>query len=253
MNQVSTRGSRWTMTAELDRQPEDATSSAGVAVCRLRLVKYPEGGGGKVERVVLYATGRLAERCRDGLGEGDVIEAVGWLPRPQRPRAEHPEILIPDTPGAVRLRCRASQIESAAGGTAREPRPRGRIVDCRQDDYDIYIGRGRDPRTGELGKWGNRYSDRPSKVPGVIMVRTVDEAIGYFRRDLFARIRAGKVSLTELAALDGKTLGCWHEDPADAWRAEHTGEGPAEGEPCHGHVLISAAAWAKKELGSDAR
>jgi hypothetical protein len=175
------------------------------------------------------------------------------MPSRQRRRAAHPEVLIPDVAGAVKLRRRASHIAGAGTGAALEPRPRGRIVDCRNDDYDVYIGRGRDPRTRELGRWGNCYSHRPSKVPGVIMVRTADEANECFRRDLFARIRSGKVSLAQLAALDGKILGCWHEDPADAWRHQHNGEGPREGEPCHGHILFAAAAWAKKELRRRAR
>ena len=63
-------------------------------------------------------SGRLAERCRDGLNEGDVIEAVG-LGAPALAAAGG------DGPGggadafaAIRLRRRAPQIADAASGGA---------------------------------------------------------------------------------------------------------------------------------------
>jgi conjugative relaxase-like TrwC/TraI family protein len=100
------------------------------------------------------------------------------------------------------------------------------VVHCRQAPYDLYIGRGRDPRTGEPGEWGNPYSHRPSRVPGVIVVATVEEAIERYRRHLWAEIRSGRLPLERLAALDGKTLGCWCAPaPATAkcWRRRRAG------------------------------
>lgn len=105
------------------------------------------------------------------------------------------------------------------------------VVHCTRAPYDIYVGRGRDPRTGEPGEWGNPYSHRPSRVPGVIAVGSVTEAIGRYRLHLWEQIRSGRVPLDRLAALDGKTLGCWCA--------------PA---PCHGEVLSAAAAWAAAQL-----
>lgn len=105
------------------------------------------------------------------------------------------------------------------------------VVHCKQAPYDTYIGRGRDPRTGEPGEWGNPYSHRSSRIPGVIVVATVEEAIERYRRHLWAEIRSGRLSLDKLAALDCKTLGCWCA--------------PA---PCHGEVLAAAAAWAAAQL-----
>ena len=55
------------------------------------------------------------------------------------------------------------------------------------------------------------------------------DAIARYRAGLWRRIRAGEVSLDELAELDGCWLAC---DP----------------EPCHGHVLARAAAWASAVL-----
>lgn len=105
------------------------------------------------------------------------------------------------------------------------------VVHCKRAPYDIYIGRGRDPRTGKPGEWGNPYSHRPSRVPGVIVVATIEEAVERYRRHLWAEIRSGRLPLDKLAALAGKTLGCWC----------------APG-PCHGEVLAAAAAWAAAQL-----
>ncbi|MGD9735142.1 MAG: hypothetical protein AB7V58_05965 [Solirubrobacterales bacterium] len=110
------KAARFSQRAELDRQPEDAISEAGVAVCRLTLVSYPEREGGRSTRTAVYVSGRLAERCRDGLNEGDVIEAVGLAPPRSRPRARITEVVVPDAFGAIKLRLRAPQIADAARG-----------------------------------------------------------------------------------------------------------------------------------------
>jgi hypothetical protein len=104
------------------------------------------------------------------------------------------------------------------------------VVHCKCEDYDFYIGRGRDPRTGERGRWGNPFSHRDSGVPGVIRVATREEAIERYRRWLWERINAGDISLAELVSLHGKRLGCWCAPQA-----------------CHGEVLEAAAFWAVTE------
>jgi hypothetical protein len=103
-----------------------------------------------------------------------------------------------------------------------------RVVHCQEEDYDHYIGRGRDPKTEEMGEWGNRFSHRPSRVPGVVEVGTAEEAVVLFRWELLERIRSGDVDRSALAALHGTTLGCWC----------------GTGRPCHGLPLGHAAAWA---------
>jgi hypothetical protein len=105
------------------------------------------------------------------------------------------------------------------------------LVHCKRQPYDVYIGRGCDPRTGERGEWGNRYSSRPSRVPGVIVVGSVEEAVALHKRELWDLIRRGRMPLQRLVALHGKTLGCWCEPP----------------KPCHGHNLEAAAMWALTE------
>ncbi len=102
-----------------------------------------------------------------------------------------------------------------------------RVVHCRRSDYDVYIGRGRDPKSGEMGRWGNFYSHRRTRVPGVQVVSSREEAIVLDRRRLWSDLRAGRVSKESLAELHGAVLGCWC---APQW--------------CHGHTRAEAAAWA---------
>ena len=75
-------------------------------------------------------------------------------------------------------------------------------------------------------KWGNRF------VIGRDGTR--EQVVARYRAELWRRIRAGDVSLEELAALDGKWLAC-HCVPK---------------RPCHAEVLARAAAWAASELDS---
>ena len=72
-------------------------------------------------------------------------------------------------------------------------------------------------------KWGN-----PFKLGAD---RSREEVIARYREDLWRRIRAGEVSLKDLAELDGCWLACWCEPL-----------------PCHGDVLARAAAWASEVL-----
>lgn len=102
-------------------------------------------------------------------------------------------------------------------------------VHCKCEPYDVYIGRGHCPLTGELGRWGNRFSHRASGY-AVIRVASAEEAIERYRRWLWEEIKADRVDLAELASLHGKRLGCW-----------------CAPKPCHGEVLERAAMWALVE------
>lgn len=88
----------------------------------------------------------------------------------------------------------------------------------------VYIGRG--------SKWGNDWSHLKNTKAKYI-VATRDEACECYRRDLLARVKDGRVTLEELAELDGKDLVCFCA--------------PAR---CHGHTLEKAAAWATSILQS---
>ncbi len=58
-----------------------------------------------------------------------------------------------------------------------------------------------------------------------------EQVIARYRADLWRRIRAGEITLQELAELDGCWLACWCEPL-----------------PCHGDVLARAAEWASGVL-----
>jgi hypothetical protein len=89
--------------------------------------------------------------------------------------------------------------------------PPGRVVHCRVEPYDIYIGR--------PGPWGN-----PIRL---LSESHREQCIAEYRAWLWAEIEAGRIGLWDLAALYGKTLGCWCAPRL-----------------CHGLVLLAAAKWA---------
>lgn len=99
----------------------------------------------------------------------------------------------------------------------------GRVVHCRQEPYDVYIGRGRCPHGGEPGRWGNPFR--------IGRDGSREEVIARYAEWLREEVDAERMSLAELAALDGRTLGCW-----------------CAPEPCHGDVLVRASAWAARML-----
>jgi hypothetical protein len=97
------------------------------------------------------------------------------------------------------------------------------IVHCKKEPYDVYIGRGRDPRSGEPGRWGNPFRTGRDG--------SREEVIARYAEWLGDEVDAERISLAEPAARDGRTLGCW-----------------CAPEPCHGNVLVRASAWAAKTL-----
>ena len=78
-------------------------------------------------------------------------------------------------------------------------------------------------RIDRATKWGNPYVIGPGASRA--------EVIEKYRARLWRDIRAGRVGLAELAALDSKRLACW-----------------CAPEPCHGDVLAAAARWAAGRL-----
>lgn len=98
------------------------------------------------------------------------------------------------------------------------------VVHCKKAAYDIYIGRGRCPRTGKPGEWGNPFKLQPSEPRGATIER--------YRTWLWQQINAERITPEQLAELHGKTLACWCKPHA-----------------CHGDVLAAAAAWAHAQTG----
>lgn len=93
-----------------------------------------------------------------------------------------------------------------------DPQPL-RVVHCRHDPYDIYIGRG--------SIWGNPFSSKPS-MHAVEVVDSPEEAVRLYRQ----WIRTQPQLLAKLPELRGKVLGCWCRSPR------------RRNAPCHGDVLV---------------
>lgn len=91
-----------------------------------------------------------------------------------------------------------------------------RVVHCRKEPYDVYIGRGKCPNTGIKSIWGNPYSHLPNTL-ALYRTETRQEAIEKYE----AYVRSTPELIASLSLLRGKVLGCWCH--------------PA---PCHGNVLI---------------
>ena len=81
-----------------------------------------------------------------------------------------------------------------------------RRVHCKRFKYDVYIGRGRCPRTGSVSIWGNTFSYQlHSSAP--YLVETRDESLIQHKEWL----RNNPDLLPYLCSLKDKVLGCWCE------------------------------------------
>lgn len=89
-----------------------------------------------------------------------------------------------------------------------------RVVHCKQEEYDVYIGR--------PSKWGNPFSHKTGTL-AQHRVKTVDEAVSAYETWLLLQTSL----LADLPELRGKVLGCW---------CNVTGV-----ENCHGYVLLRYA------------
>lgn len=90
------------------------------------------------------------------------------------------------------------------------------VVNVRRSDFDIYIGRGRCPKTGKTSVWGNPYSHNPWAA-AKYLVDSRTEAIKRYE----SYVRRSPELLARLPMLKGKRLGCWCYPL-----------------PCHGDILI---------------
>ncbi len=83
-----------------------------------------------------------------------------------------------------------------------------RVVHCKREPFDVYIGR--------PSRWGNPYSHRLGTLAGTLCASR-EEAIE--RYGIMLRTRPDL--LVDLSGIAGKTLGCW-----------------CSPKPCHGDVII---------------
>ena len=83
-----------------------------------------------------------------------------------------------------------------------------RVVHCKKEEFDVYIGRG--------SKWGNPYSHKEGTLAEHV-VGSRSEAIQKFEEYLLSN----EELMESLSELKGKTLGCWCKPKS-----------------CHGDILL---------------
>jgi hypothetical protein len=213
-------------------EPELDRTSRGVRVCRFQVITESGPASNPVVKDV-FVIGRLGARQAEDLpvrcaalevGEPVVVPGI----ERQRRRKTRGVSWVESAIEASEVRgWDAESIGESLSGKPRREDAAMLVVHCMREDYDVYIGRGKDPNTQEWGEWGNPFSHRAGASATVTKANSVEEAIERYKADLWQRLRTGKLSLEKLAALKGKTLGCWC----------------APG-PCHGEVLVAAAEWA---------
>jgi hypothetical protein len=86
-----------------------------------------------------------------------------------------------------------------------------RVVHCKREKFDIYIGRG--------SKWGNPFSHKEGTLAEHV-VESREEAIAKYEEYLLSN----QELVDALPELRGKVLGCWCKPKA-----------------CHGDVLLKLA------------
>lgn len=83
------------------------------------------------------------------------------------------------------------------------------MVHCKKENYDIYIGRGKDPKTGKIGIWGNPF----------VIGKDGERDFVILKYKLWLNTQPHL--LREIHTLSGKILGCWCDT----------------GVNCHGDIL----------------
>ena len=85
-----------------------------------------------------------------------------------------------------------------------------KVVHCKKDSYDVYIGR--------PSKWGNPFTHiKDKKTQAKFVVETRKESIENYREWILSQPEL----LKDLPELKGKVLGCWCKPKS-----------------CHGDILV---------------
>lgn len=100
-----------------------------------------------------------------------------------------------------------------------------RVVHCKKEPYDIYIGR--------PSIYGNPFSHKPGTL-AKYQVDTVEDAIWEYERWLRHQLKTGAITLSDIRKLKGNVLGCWCKPGPN----EHSDPNLF---PCHGDILVEYA------------
>jgi len=87
-----------------------------------------------------------------------------------------------------------------------------KVVHCMRDSYDVYIGRGRCPKTGNFYGFGNPFS--------IGKDGTRKEVIEKYRIYFYERLKKDNNFWRKVQECKNKTLGCW-----------------CKPEDCHGDII----------------
>lgn len=93
-----------------------------------------------------------------------------------------------------------------------------KVVHCKKEPYDVYIGRGTE------SKWGNPYSHKRGTLAKYV-VGSREEAIQKFEQYLLSN----EELMRDIEELREKTLGCWCTNSGD-WN-------PGDKLKCHGQII----------------
>jgi len=101
-----------------------------------------------------------------------------------------------------------------------------KVVHCMRENYDVYIGRGSDPKTGKYSKWGNPFSYKEGTI-AKYKVNSLEECLQKYKEWIVKQDDLMK----EIPKLKGKTLGCWCK-PKEGFKGRVL---------CHGQILAALA------------
>lgn len=96
-----------------------------------------------------------------------------------------------------------------------------RVVHCRVEDYDVYVGRGPCPKTWLCGRWGNPVPLKTTKDPA-----EREQCLRDYLIWLTTSKQAAKL-YPYLEELRGKVLACWCK-PREGFQGRLL---------CHGQIL----------------
>lgn len=101
-----------------------------------------------------------------------------------------------------------------------------RVVHVNKSEYDVYIGRGRCPKTGVESKYFNPFTHITHKPTlAEFTVENREQALESFREYLLNN----EALMADILELDGKVLGCWCIDDSDK---------PPIPYVCHGQIIL---------------
>jgi hypothetical protein len=180
MNELKSEA-RSEVVGKVATEPRLDRTSRGVRVCRFQVVTESGPASNPVVKDI-FVIGRLGARQAEDLpvrcaalevGEPVIVPGI----ERQRRRRTRGVNWIESAIEASEVRGWDGEPERAVVERLASDDDPMLVVHCMRDDYDVYIGRGKDPHTREWGEWGNSFSHRESASAMVTKANSVEEAI----------------------------------------------------------------------------